>query len=88
MANFSFLGENSAIHRGDYQRVLLETAAEVGANIITDADVTGIETASDGPQTLLIKDGRRISADVVIGADGKCTSDIQTVFFEQGNEGH
>ncbi|KAI1643299.1 putative salicylate hydroxylase [Daldinia loculata] len=59
-----------AIHRGDYQNVLLKEARAVGAVVLTSADVTGVNLASDGAQTLLLKDGRRISADVVIGADG------------------
>ncbi|CAM1509688.1 Fc.00g000230.m01.CDS01 [Cosmosporella sp. VM-42] len=59
-----------AIHRGDYQNVLLAEALEVGASVVTDAEVTGVETARDRQQILLLKSGQRIEADVVIGADG------------------
>ncbi|KAH8815290.1 putative salicylate hydroxylase [Xylogone sp. PMI_703] len=59
-----------AIHRGDYQNVLLKEALAVGAHVITNAEVTGIKTTSDSPQTILLKDGRSITADVIIGADG------------------
>ncbi|KAI8961162.1 putative salicylate hydroxylase [Daldinia sp. FL1419] len=59
-----------AIHRGDYQNVLLKEAQAVGATVLTNADVVNVNLASDGPQTLTLKDGRQISADVVIGADG------------------
>lgn len=37
---------------------------------MTDAEVTGVEESTDGPQTVVLKDGRRFEADVVIGADG------------------
>lgn len=62
--------DERAIHRGDYQNVLLDEAVLSGAHIMTNAEVTGVQSASDGPQTVLLKDGRSISADVVIGADG------------------
>lgn len=44
---------------------------------MTSAEVTGICSAADGPQTVLLKDGRRITADVVIGADGTANFFIQ-----------
>lgn len=68
---------NRAIHRGDYQKVLLDEALAAGAHAVTSAEVTGICSAADGPQTVLLKDGRRISADVVIGADGMANFFIQ-----------
>ncbi|KAI1479277.1 putative salicylate hydroxylase [Daldinia eschscholtzii] len=62
--------EYGAEWMGDYQNVLLTEARASGAVVLTSADVTSVDLASDGPQTLLLKDGRKISADVVIGADG------------------
>lgn len=62
-----------AIHRGDYQGVLLEAARSSGARILTDSDVIQVETGVDeleGRQIAVLKDGRRIDADVVVGADG------------------
>ncbi|OQV07457.1 FAD binding domain-containing protein [Cladophialophora immunda] len=62
-----------AIHRGDYQNVLLEAARKNGAKIITNGEVTGIEqgTGEDlGKQIVLMKDGNRMMADIVVGADG------------------
>lgn len=50
--------------------MLLEEARAVGADIMTHAEVVDVESDSHGPQTLVLKDGGRISADVVIGADG------------------
>lgn len=62
---------SSAIHRGDYQRVLLEEAAASGANILTHAEAIDIESKYDAQTSVLLKDGRTLLADVVIGADGK-----------------
>lgn len=36
-----------------------------------NTEVTDIESVSNGPQTLVLKDGRNVTADVVIGADGR-----------------
>ena len=52
---------------------LLEEASASGAHIMTNVQVTDVRFAQDGPQTILLKDGRSISADVVIGADGMLT---------------
>ncbi|CAK7204893.1 hypothetical protein SEUCBS139899_007655 [Sporothrix eucalyptigena] len=59
-----------SIHRGDYQNVLLDAAVDAGADVITNAEVTGVVESTEGPQTAILKDGRRFEADVVIGADG------------------
>lgn len=37
---------------------------------MTGAEVVDVVSASDGYQTVLLKGGNSISADVVIGADG------------------
>ena len=63
---------NSAIHRGDYQNVLLEEALNSGVIILTDGEVTGVEDdRSSWQQIVSLKDGRKITADVVVGADGE-----------------
>ncbi|KIW98777.1 uncharacterized protein Z519_00440 [Cladophialophora bantiana CBS 173.52] len=62
-----------AIHRGDYQNALLDAARKNGATILTNAEVTGIEQGTGealGKQIVLLKDGNRMIADVVVGADG------------------
>ncbi|KIW57035.1 hypothetical protein PV05_05640 [Exophiala xenobiotica] len=62
-----------AIHRGDYQNVLLEAARKNGATILLNAEVTGVEPGTGevlGKQIVLIKDQNSITADVVVGADG------------------
>lgn len=53
--------------------MLLEAARSSGARILTDSDVIQVETGVDeleGRQIAVLKDGRRIDADVVVGADG------------------
>ncbi|KIW62187.1 hypothetical protein PV04_10385 [Phialophora macrospora] len=60
-----------AIHRGEYQNVLLREALDSGAVILTDAEVTGVENnTSLWKQMVSLKDERQIMADVVVGADG------------------
>ncbi|KIW09876.1 hypothetical protein PV08_11977 [Exophiala spinifera] len=62
-----------AIHRGDYQGVLLEAAREAGADILTNAEVIGIAKGIgefSGKQMVVLKDGKSLMADVVVGADG------------------
>lgn len=51
--------------------MLLKEALAAGANVVTNTEVVGIEQSLDGPQGVLLKDGDRVDADVVIGADGK-----------------
>lgn len=64
-----------AIHRGDYQDVLLKSAEESGVKLFMGADVARIvphssNEAIEGQETVFLKDGRQFSADVVVGADG------------------
>lgn len=51
--------------------MLLEEATRLGANIMTHAEAVDVETNTDQQTVVLLKDGRRLLADVVIGADGK-----------------
>ena len=64
-----------AIHRGDYQDVLLKSAKDAGAKLILNADVTASAPAAsdigrEGQEVVVLKDGREFAADLVIGADG------------------
>ncbi|KAJ5177578.1 Monooxygenase FAD-binding [Penicillium coprophilum] len=59
------------IHRVDYHRILLDEAVRLGAVLQLGAEVEDIHT--DQPAVLLA-DGRCISADVVIGADGQMST--------------
>ncbi|KAK8028483.1 hypothetical protein PG991_005539 [Apiospora marii] len=57
------------IHRGDYHTVLLSEAKELGAEVLTGAEAIGVEKSQQNREAVVLKDGRRIEADVVIGAD-------------------
>lgn len=62
-----------AIQRGDYQRVLLDAAQSGGVRVLTDSDVVNVEAGTnelEGCQVVILKNGRRLDADVVVGADG------------------
>ena len=61
------------MHRGDFQRVLVEEALSLGVDILTGAEVIDV-IESANRQNLNIKGGKIIEADVVIGADGKILS--------------
>ena len=51
--------------------MLLEEALNSGAIILTDAEVTSVEDdGSSWQQIVSLKDGRKITGDVVVGADG------------------
>lgn len=52
----------------DYHRILLDEAIRLGAVLQLGAEVEDIYTEQPA---VLLADGRCISADVVIGADGK-----------------
>ncbi|KAJ5121313.1 uncharacterized protein N7515_009274 [Penicillium bovifimosum] len=59
------------IHRVDYHRILLDEAVRLGAVLVLGAEVVDISTEEPA---VLLADGRRISADVVIGADGQMST--------------
>lgn len=67
MASF---GEHwHAIHRADYQDVLLQEARRLGVGIRLGVDVISIDCDTEQPAAIL-RDGQRLYADVVVGADG------------------
>ncbi|KAH9209432.1 hypothetical protein DL95DRAFT_26040 [Leptodontidium sp. 2 PMI_412] len=58
-----------AIHRAPLQQLLVEAAHEAGVVIQVNTRIVGID--ENGPSPVAItKDGRRIEADLIIGADG------------------
>ncbi|KAJ5932592.1 hypothetical protein N7516_007081 [Penicillium verrucosum] len=59
------------IHRVDYHRILLDEAIRLGVDLQLGAEVKDIYTEEPA---VLLADGRYISADVVIGADGQMST--------------
>lgn len=59
----------STIHRADYQRVLAEEARRLGAEIRFNCGVAQVHCSDTKPVITLSTD-EKISADVVVGADG------------------
>lgn len=62
----------SAIHRGDYQKVLLKAAVDLGATVMTHAEAKNVETSVDSQTIVTLGDGKQLQADAVVGADGRC----------------
>jgi salicylate hydroxylase len=59
------------IHRGDLHKVLLNRALEVGVSIKTSSFVSEINEAEP---SVVLRDGSKYTADLVIGADGRPSS--------------
>ena len=57
------------IHRADYHTVLLNEALRLGAGLRKDAEVVDINISSENPY-VVIRNGEKIYADVIVGADG------------------
>ncbi|EEP76553.1 conserved hypothetical protein [Uncinocarpus reesii 1704] len=55
------------IHRADYQRILFDAAKEAGAKILLGTPVDSIDERAPAA---ILTDGRRLVADLIIGADG------------------
>lgn len=60
---------NSTIHRADYQRVLADEVLRLGAEMRFDCNVTKVDCHDVRPLVTLSTD-EKISADIVVGADG------------------
>ena len=60
---------NSVMHRADYQQVLANEARRLGAKFRFDADVVGADS-DGGRANVTLATGERLTADVVVGADG------------------
>ncbi|XXG95134.1 hypothetical protein Hte_001394 [Hypoxylon texense] len=58
-------------HRANLHRCLLDRAIELGAQLHVRSRVKAIEYAQDGlTSTAVLSDGRTMSADLIVGADG------------------
>jgi salicylate hydroxylase len=55
------------IHRADYQQLLAKGARQYGTQILFNAEVIRVDVDTN---TVHLKDGRSLSADLIIGADG------------------
>lgn len=68
----------------DYHRILLDEAIRLGAVLRLGAEVEDVYT--EQPAVLLV-DGRCISADVVIGADGKLLDILSAISLAISDKG-
>ncbi|CAK7215358.1 hypothetical protein SBRCBS47491_002457 [Sporothrix bragantina] len=59
-------------HRANLHKCLLVRAVELGANLVTNAKVVDVEIDGDEATeaTVVLADGRRMTTDLVVGADG------------------
>lgn len=64
------LNSNIVIHRGPLQQLLLEAATEAGAKVLVNTRIVSIDESGESP-IATTKDGQRLQADLIIGADGK-----------------
>jgi salicylate hydroxylase len=55
------------IHRADFHKILHERAMEVGVIFQVNSHVTSVDASVP---IVILKDGRTLQADVIIGADG------------------
>jgi salicylate hydroxylase len=60
------------IHRGDLHRVLLDRALAVGVEVRTNSFVKEVDEATP---SVTLANGQKFTPDLIIGADGKCSSD-------------
>jgi len=63
-----------SILRCDFQNILLAKLESLGVAIAYGQTVTSIETKSPGQAEVYFKNGARITADIIIGADGRMAS--------------
>ena len=54
-------------HRGDYHEVFLQAVRDAGIEILMDHEVVAFD---ESKPSATLKDGREITADVIVGADG------------------
>lgn len=55
------------IHRADYQRLLYDAALEAGAEVMLSSPIDSIDQRTPA---VILKDGRKLESDLMIGADG------------------
>lgn len=77
-------GEVAAIHRGDLIDLLHEASVEAGVEIRCGQEVVGVEPGPQGGATVVTADGRRLVADLVLGADGLRSAVREAVFLLAG----
>lgn len=58
-------------HRSNLHGCLLDRAIELGAKLIINAQVNNVEVSdNESEATVFLEDGRRMTVDLVVGADG------------------
>ncbi|KAJ9139427.1 Aromatic-ring hydroxylase-like protein [Pleurostoma richardsiae] len=68
-------------HRANLHKCLLDRAIELGAKVVTKAKVENLVVADDqSSATVFLADGRSLTADLVVGADG-INSRLREVFL-------
>ncbi len=67
------------IHRADYQRILFDAAAALGAEVILDARIATVDQEKPSVTTT---EGKEFVADVVVGADGIRSKVRECIFPE------
>ncbi|KAI0123795.1 hypothetical protein BJ170DRAFT_703857 [Xylariales sp. AK1849] len=68
-------------HRANLHKCLLDRAIELGATLQTRASVEDMVISDDSlSATVLLKDGRELTADLVVGADG-INSNLRSIFL-------
>lgn len=91
---FSAIDEECrAIHRGDYQQVLLQAAIDLGATILTHTEAINVQFSRDEQAIVFLHNGEEMHADVVIGADGErlplpCTPQLAKKSFGRSMVAH
>ena len=67
------------VHRADLQQVLYKAAVERGVTLRLGCPVMAIDDEHEDNVAVVIRCGERIAADVIVGADGKSTSNSDAV---------
>ncbi|KAI0399492.1 salicylate hydroxylase [Xylaria palmicola] len=57
-------------HRGDYHTALLDAVADAGIEIRMGSEIVDYEDEAASQPAIILADGTRVSADIIIGADG------------------
>jgi len=63
-----------SILRTDFQDILVKRLESLGVSIQYGYKVTNIETGTEGQAEVCFQNGKRLTADVIIGADGRMAS--------------
>ncbi|KAJ2986226.1 hypothetical protein NUW58_g5125 [Xylaria curta] len=57
-------------HRGDYHNAFLDAVRDAGIEIRMGSEVVDYEDEAGSPPAIQLADGTRVSADIIVGADG------------------